>query len=64
MFYGHGGRLDAYGCHNNRKTDGYHCHRGPLAGESFGSKAEMLERLKAMSTKKNDSTPAESKQQR
>lgn len=24
----HGGGLNAEGCHNNRKTGGYHCHRG------------------------------------
>lgn len=24
----HGGGLDARGCHNNRKTGDYHCHRG------------------------------------
>jgi len=29
--YPHGGGLDGYGCHNNRKAGGYHCHRGPLA---------------------------------
>ena len=23
----HGGGLDAAGCHHNRKTGGYHCHR-------------------------------------
>ena len=23
----HGGGLDASGCHNNRKTGDYHCHR-------------------------------------
>lgn len=45
--YPHGGGLDAYGCPNNRKAGGYHCHRGSFAGESFSSKAEMLERLKA-----------------
>lgn len=43
----HGGGLDAYGCHNNRKAGGYHCHRGQLAGEYFGSKSEMLQRLSA-----------------
>jgi hypothetical protein len=43
--YPHGGGLDAYGCHNNRKTGGYHCHRGPFAGESFASKEEMLKKL-------------------
>lgn len=24
----HGGGLNAQGCHNNRKTGDYHCHRG------------------------------------
>ena len=26
--YSHGGGLNAEGCHNNRKTGDYHCHRG------------------------------------
>ncbi|MET3528086.1 MULTISPECIES: excalibur calcium-binding domain-containing protein [Phenylobacterium] len=26
--FGHPGGLDASGCHNNRKTGDYHCHRG------------------------------------
>jgi len=39
----HGGGLDAYGCHHNRKAGGYHCHRGPLAGQVFVSKKAMLE---------------------
>ncbi|MGT2490306.1 YHYH domain-containing protein [Cupriavidus basilensis] len=26
--YAHGGGLDATGCHINRKTGDYHCHRG------------------------------------
>jgi hypothetical protein len=30
--------LDGYGCHNNRRAGGYHCHRGPLAGQSFSSR--------------------------
>ncbi len=25
--WAHGGGLNASGCHNNRKTGGYHCHR-------------------------------------
>ena len=41
----HGGGLDSYGCHHNRKQGGYHCHRGPLAGESFASKGEMQKEL-------------------
>ena len=41
----HGGGLDAYGCHHNRKAGGYHCHRGQLAGQSFASKDAMLKEL-------------------
>lgn len=26
---GHGGGLNKDGCHNNRKTGDYHCHRSP-----------------------------------
>jgi len=44
--WGHGGGLDGYGCHHNRKAGGYHCHRGPLAGQSFATKEEMLQKLK------------------
>lgn len=28
---GHGGGLNAEGCHTNRKTGDYHCHRGARA---------------------------------
>ncbi|MBI3983914.1 YHYH domain-containing protein [Candidatus Microgenomates bacterium] len=45
LVFAHGGGLDGYGCHNNRKQGGYHCHRGQLAGQSFVSKAEMLKEL-------------------
>lgn len=27
----HGGRLDRHGCHNDRRTGTYHCHRGAPA---------------------------------
>lgn len=37
----HGGGLDGYGCHHNRKAGGYHCHQGPQAGRSFSSQTEM-----------------------
>jgi len=43
--FAHPGGLDAYGCHNDRKHGGYHCHAGPLAGQSFTSKADMLAAL-------------------
>ena len=37
---GHGGGLDELGCHADKRKDNYHCHRGPLAGRTFRSKAE------------------------
>jgi len=49
-----GGGLDVYGCHNNRKSGGSHCHRGPLSGEQFSSKSEMLDRLKKLNAEKSD----------
>jgi len=27
--FAHGGGLNADGCHNNRKTGDYHCHKPP-----------------------------------
>lgn len=47
----HGGGLDAHGCHHGWKRGGYHCHRGPFAGRSFSSQAEMLEEKAAGSEK-------------
>lgn len=41
----HGGGVDAYGCHHDRKQGGYHCHRGELAGQAFASKQDMLRAL-------------------
>ena len=38
----HGGGLDDYGCHNDRKAGTYHCHRGACAGKTFSSQKEML----------------------
>ena len=37
---GHGGGLDELGCHNDKREGNYHCHRGPLAGRTFRTKAE------------------------
>ena len=35
----HPGGLNAEGCHNNRKTGGYHCHRGASAAPSAAVRA-------------------------
>ena len=47
----HGGGLDTYGCHNDRKHGDYHCHKGPLAGQSYSSQQDMLVALQALQTK-------------
>jgi hypothetical protein len=35
--FAHGGGLNAQGCHNNRKTGDYHCHRTQLASAPITS---------------------------
>ncbi len=35
----HPGGLNAEGCHNNRKTGGYHCHRGASAAPARAQQA-------------------------
>ncbi|MFH1724510.1 MAG: thermonuclease family protein [Elusimicrobiota bacterium] len=47
LAHAHRGGLDSHGCHHNRKAGGYHCHRGPLKGQDFASKAEMRKALAA-----------------
>lgn len=34
--WGHGGRTNAQGCHNDRKNGGYHCHGGSDSSPSMG----------------------------
>jgi len=38
----HGGGVDSYGCHNDRKGGTYHCHRGSCTGQTFASQRDML----------------------
>ena len=58
----HGGGLDSNGGHNDRKSGGYHFHRGPLAGQRFSSKSAALLALQAhqQPTPAKRSTPAPS----
>ncbi len=42
---GHGGGTDSMGCHHDNQRGGYHCHSGPLAGQSFSSREEALRAL-------------------
>ncbi len=39
--YVHGGGLNSEGCHNNRRTGGYHCHRSYSSSSSRGRKPKM-----------------------
>ena len=41
----HSGGQDANGCHNDKKAGNYHCHKGPLADQSFSSNAEAMKAL-------------------
>ena len=41
----HGGRLNDQGCHNQNSDKTYHCHRGPLADQSFANRAEANSRV-------------------
>ena len=52
--HAHSGGLDGHGCHHDRKNGGYHCHQGPLAGQSFASKEEMLSTLEAQNQQPKD----------
>lgn len=56
--YAHGGGLDGLGCHYDRRRGGYHCHRGPLAGQSFASKEEAEKKLKSMREEKPAQPPS------
>ncbi len=38
--HAHGGGFDSLGYHNDRRAGEYHCHQGPLAGQSFANKFE------------------------
>lgn len=58
LAFAHGGGLDAYGGHNNRKQGRYHFHRGPLAGNHYASKSEALNALSSDDGKKSNVAPS------
>lgn len=43
----HGGGLNAEGCHNNRKTGDYHCHRAPARSPVADSYAPAQETMRS-----------------
>ncbi len=54
----HSGGLDKIGCHHDRKNGGYHCPRGPLAGQAFSSKEEALKALEKKQQEEEESKKA------
>ena len=56
----HVGDLDSYGCHNDRTHGDYHCHQGPLAGQSFSSQQDMLVALQSLQAKAAPTSEASS----
>ena len=38
------GALDPHGCHTDRRSAIYHCHRGDYRGLKFSSKSDMLQK--------------------
>ena len=62
--FAHGGGLDSLGCHYDRKRGGYHCHRGPLAGRSFNSRAEAERELRKQGKPKEGKESPQKQQKR
>ena len=44
----HGGGLDKFGCHNDRKSGGYHCHRAPTTAPNSSKSNDNLNRCKTI----------------
>ncbi len=42
FLWSHGGGLNKDGCHNDRKTGGYHCHRSPTITPNFSQPEQRL----------------------
>ena len=53
----HGGGMDGYGGHSNRKAGNYHFHKGPLSGRTFDSKAEAIAELNRLQRKEPEPKP-------
>lgn len=56
------GPFTQYGCYRNHfhhhKHAGYHCERGPLAGQEFDNKTDLVKALKAQGIDPSKKAPA------
>jgi hypothetical protein len=59
LAWAHGGGLDKYGCHNDKKAGDYHCHKGAHDGKSFKNQAAMLATMKKDTKKDGETAKAE-----
>ena len=59
----HGGGLNAEGCHNNRKTGDYHCHRAPRVAAQAPDRLVSQERDQTPQTNPGEAQPDASQQQ-
>ena len=55
----HEAQLDGFGCHVSANQKTYQCHRGLLAGHTFGSRAEMLYALEGTRPVRDGATSSE-----
>lgn len=54
--HAHGGGLNADGCHTNRKTGDYHCHRSPASGAPRRNLAPSYRRSAPLNLSPRDDT--------
>lgn len=54
----HGGGLNAEGCHTNRKTGDYHCHRAPAAAPAYRPQAAAPTQFAPARSTLNRAAPA------
>jgi hypothetical protein len=52
LVFAHGGGLNSSGCHNQTSNSTYHCHSGPLDGQSFSSQEAAQAALDALTANK------------
>ena len=50
--FAHGGGLNAQGCHNNRKTGDYHCHRASAPASTPAQRPQQFVAPQALSPRR------------
>ena len=58
VVFAHGGGLNSNGCHNQNSNSTYHCHSGPLNGQSFSSAQAAAVALAALDSTSSTTSSA------